>query len=305
MLLVHVVYMRYMRVGHFLSPPSPAMNEKDLDKMTADDSQIENLWIEAFGSVDPDHDPDAPSFSVEGSLPMSPPPVSRNRKFYFDDDMTVFIVENELFRVHRYFLTRESEFFRTMLSCPPGSEGPEGMTDDKPIPIGAGATREEFECVLDYIFNQRGYHVSPHQTNQYWINILTFCNRFDLDNVRGVAMSHLESYPCSDPIDAIAISERVDMKGWLLPAFETLCQRVDPLDLSEGNKIGMQKALQIARAREAVRDRAGAPSPPRTPSPFNPIPVPEFWSRAPSPQERPLYSDRLVTRVVKEVLGIN
>lgn len=277
------------------------MNEKDLDKMTVDDLEIENLWIEAFGSVDLDR-------NLEGTPSTPSPPTSRNRKFYFDDDMTIFIVENELFRVHRYFLTRESEFFRTMLSCPPGSEGPEGMSDDKPIPIGAGATQEEFECVLDYVFNQRGYNVSPHQTNQYWINILTFCNRFDLDNVRGVAMSHLESYPYSDPIDAIAIAERVDMRGWLLPAFKTLCQRVEPLDLSEGNKIGMEKALLIARAREAVRDSVGVPQSP--PHSYNGDPEPPVgpdeidWSPPPTPRP-PLYSDRLVTRVVKEVLGNN
>lgn len=210
-----------------------------------------------------------------------------------------------------------------MLSCPPGSEGPEGMSDDKPIPIGAGATREEFECVLDYIFNQRyvqspslpplglhnnelmysGYNVSPHQTNQYWINILTFCNRFDLDNVRGVAMAHLESYPYSNPIDAIAIAERIDMRRWLVPAFKTLCQRVEPLDLSGGSKIGMEKALLIARAREAVRDRVGAPSPPRSPSPRRVLDEVD-WSPPPTPRP-PLYSDRLVTRVVKEVLGNN
>ncbi|PBK66255.1 hypothetical protein ARMSODRAFT_1086755 [Armillaria solidipes] len=277
------------------------MNEKDLEKMTVDDLEIENLWIEAFGSVDSDHNLDSHSFGVKGTPSASSPPTSRNRKFYFDDDMTIFIVENELFRVHRYFLTRESEFFRTMLSCPPGSEGPEGIHDDKPIPIGAGATREEFECVLDYVFNQHGYNVSPHQTNQYWINILTFCNRFDLDNVRGVAMSHLESYPYSDPIDAIAIAERIDMRGWLLPAFKTLCQRVEPLDLSEGNKIGMEKALLIARAREAVRDSDGAPSPLR---PYD-EPLEMFNPNTPPSPKYPrlLYSDRLVTRVVKEVLG--
>ncbi|KAK0484842.1 hypothetical protein IW261DRAFT_861420 [Armillaria novae-zelandiae] len=281
------------------------MNEKDSDKMTANDHKIENLWIEAFGSVNPDHNPDAPSSGVKGIPPTSSPPTSRNRRFYFDDDMTTFIVENELFRIHSYFLTRESEFFRTMLSCPPGSEGPEGMSDDKPIPIGAGATREEFECVLDYAFNQRGYNVS-HQTH-HWINILTFCNRFDLDNVRGVAMSHLGQYPSSNPIDAIAIAERVDMKEWLLPAFKTLCQRVEPLNLSEGNKIGMEKALLIARAREAVRDRAeplsplhsGPPTPILAPEPY--VPAGFGWT----PGRPPLYSDRLVTRVVEEVLGNN
>ncbi|KAK0194306.1 hypothetical protein F5146DRAFT_1135071 [Armillaria mellea] len=277
--------------------------------------------MNAFGSVDSDHNLDASPLGVKATSSTSSPPTSRNRKFYFEDDMTIFIVENELFRVHRYFLTRESEFFHTMLSCPPGSEGPEGISDDKAIPYWCWSNpgRALNACLTTFTINgmcnqlsragtnaelmYSGRRLSRHQTNQYWINILTFCNRFDLDNVRDVAMSHLDSYPEFDPIDAIAIAERIDMRRWLLPAFKTLCQRVEPLNLSEGNKIGMEKALLIARAREAVRDSVGAPSPPRsyyssraaTPEPLLPS--------APFQPTRLLYSDSLVTRVVKEVFG--
>ncbi len=61
--------------------PSSTVNEKDLDKMTADD-QIENFWIEAFGSVDSDHNLDAPSFEVNGTPSTPSPPTSRNQRFY-------------------------------------------------------------------------------------------------------------------------------------------------------------------------------------------------------------------------------
>ncbi|KAK0469238.1 uncharacterized protein EV420DRAFT_1633661 [Desarmillaria tabescens] len=275
------------------------MNEKNLDKMSEDD-QVENLWIEAFGSGDSDRNLDVPSPGADGMPSTLSLPTSRNQKFYFDDDMTVFIVENELFRIHRYFLTRESEFFCTMLSCPPGSEGPEGTCDEKPIPIDAGATCKEFECVLDYIFNRRGNNTARHQTDRYWINILSFSNRFDLDDIRTVAVAHLQMYPILNPIDAIALAEQVDMKEWLLPAYKALCQRVEPLHYLEGEKIGLEKALQVARAREAVRDAAGRDIP-ITPSPAMPPDI--AWSSRPStPEPPPLYSDSLVTRVVKEVL---
>ncbi len=50
-----------------------------------------NLWIEAFGSVDSDHNLDALSFGVKGTSLTSSPPMSRNRKFCFDNDMMIFI----------------------------------------------------------------------------------------------------------------------------------------------------------------------------------------------------------------------
>ncbi len=151
----------------------------------------------------------------------------------------------------------------------------------------------------------RGNNAAPHQTDRYWINILSFSNRFDLDDIRDVAISHLQMYPVLNPIEAIALAEQVDMKEWLLPAYKVLCQRFEPLCYLEGEKIGLEKALLVARAREAVRD-AGMDTPfsrPATPV-WIPGPIPgPLTPRAETPPPPPLYSDSLVTRVVQEVLG--
>ncbi|KAI0290003.1 hypothetical protein BC826DRAFT_583555 [Russula brevipes] len=43
----------------------------------------------------------------------------RHDEFYFQDEMTVFQVENRLFRVHRHFLADNSDIFSSMFSLPP------------------------------------------------------------------------------------------------------------------------------------------------------------------------------------------
>ena len=60
-------------------------------------------------------------------------------------------VENTFFKVHRYYLTRESEVFRTMFSCPSSEHGQEGVDDSKPIHL-PGVTSRQFEALLDFFY---------------------------------------------------------------------------------------------------------------------------------------------------------
>jgi hypothetical protein len=64
-----------------------------------------------------------------------------------------FEVELRLFRVHRYFLVRDSVVFRDMLSFPPGSDTlREGGTDDRPIKL-EGVSSESFADLLWMYYN--------------------------------------------------------------------------------------------------------------------------------------------------------
>jgi hypothetical protein len=57
-------------------------------------------------------------------------------------------VENDLFRVHRYFFIRESVVFRDMLSIPaPSDKAREGDSDDKPI-ILEGIKSDDFRALM-------------------------------------------------------------------------------------------------------------------------------------------------------------
>lgn len=70
----------------------------------------------------------------------------------------MFQVENRLFRVHRYFLTRDSPVFSDILSISPpeGSTTPEGTSDANPV-ILQQVKSIDFERLLDVIYKPYVY----------------------------------------------------------------------------------------------------------------------------------------------------
>jgi hypothetical protein len=62
-------------------------------------------------------------------------------------------VENTLFRVHRYFFTRDSAFFRTKLPHPPApGEVTKGTADNNPLVL-EDALQVDFERFLWVFYN--------------------------------------------------------------------------------------------------------------------------------------------------------
>ncbi|KAF5380125.1 hypothetical protein D9615_006288 [Tricholomella constricta] len=238
---------------------------------------------------------------------------SRHEEYYIHDDMAVFLVENTLFKVHRHFLIQESEVFRWMFACPPRLDGPEGMDDNKPIPL-PGVLRREFERLLDFFYHgmyptrlggrvtlipcSLCSHEPQHLTD--WIDLLSISSRFDFERVRQCAIEAIEACSGLDPIEKVVLAEKHDIPRWRAPAFEALCQRVESIGVDEARRIGLENAMLLARAREAVRERHRVRNA-RTPSP-------QLWIPSPTPlvQAIPtlLYDSGMVTDVVREVFSL-
>ncbi|KAJ7595014.1 hypothetical protein C8J56DRAFT_454550 [Mycena floridula] len=221
----------------------------------------------------------------------------RNETYYFDDELSIFLVENQLFKVQRHFLKEESQAFRWMFLCPPQSGGKEGLSDEHAIVL-PGVTVQEFESLLDFFYK---YHTYDHLTPiNKWINLLSISTRFDFERSRNRAIQEIGSSWGLDPIEQIDLAEKYEVRQWLRPAYAALCQRANPLELSEAMKLGYERTVLIARAREAVRNsdprRSFSPSPPMTPR----APSPMDWPVLPPPPAL-LYNTRMVARVVNEV----
>ncbi|KAJ6625176.1 hypothetical protein B0H10DRAFT_2003958 [Mycena sp. CBHHK59/15] len=75
---------------------------------------------------------------------------THNAKYYIDDTVSIFLVENQLFKIHRHFLVKESDVFRRMFHCPPGSSG---SSNARVIPL-PGVTAEELEALLDFFYTE-------------------------------------------------------------------------------------------------------------------------------------------------------
>ncbi|KIJ99656.1 hypothetical protein K443DRAFT_679774 [Laccaria amethystina LaAM-08-1] len=224
-------------------------------------------------------------------------PSTRHSKYYFDDQQSVFLVENTFFKVHRYYLTRESEVFRTMFSCPSSEHGQEGVDDSKPIHL-PGVTTRQFEALLDFFYGgqlQRSIQVErpsseaiPVTTNSakksskgkkgirtqlpsyeakaqtaqsitfhatdvpQLFDLLSISTFYDFGLAREYAIRAIEANGGLDPIDKIYYANQCDIPEWLFTAYKELCQRSDPLEASEAERIGLTTAILVAKAREQI-----------------------------------------------------
>ncbi|CAL1710182.1 unnamed protein product [Somion occarium] len=228
-------------------------------------------------SEDLQHDPHVISDENEETLTHDP-------KYYLDDEMTIFLVERRLFKVHRHFLIRESDFFRTLFQLPTGvNTRVEGRSDDLPIPL-PGVKVDEFISLLDFFYE--GMH-APQLTADsdiscihHWSRILSISTRFSFDRIREMAIEQLS--PHLDPISKICLARTYDIEEWLFPAYEQICQRDNALEAWEAELIGLRTARLLAQTREELhrsRDpwrevivRDYSPSPGRHPSSSSPPP---------------------------------
>jgi hypothetical protein len=132
-----------------------------------------------------------------------------------------------------------------------------------------------------------------------WVDLLSIATRFDFEKIReraireiGSGRHHTSDSPSGahrriDPVDKILLAELYDVPQWLKSSYAALCQRANPLEDCEGEKLGLKTALRIARAREAVRE-----------SPHSRASTPD--SEDLEPEYAP-YSASLVARIVQEV----
>jgi hypothetical protein len=138
-----------------------------------------------------------------------------------------------------------------------------------------------------------------------WIFILSISSRYDMDKLRQRAIRQIISHrPRIDHVEKIVLAEKHNIPDWLAPAYASLCQRANPLEEWEAERLGMGVTVKLARAREAVRELC-LTSP--TPAPETPPPHDIHWFPE-TAEEPPLgiadykpYDTHHVNRIVNEV----
>ncbi|KAI0329796.1 hypothetical protein GY45DRAFT_1324596 [Cubamyces sp. BRFM 1775] len=199
--------------------------------------------------------PSSPKASLKtqaqvGGKVVDEPPAVRHSTFYMQDEMVILRVENCLFRVHRYFLERDSTFFRDFFqrTLVPGSSV--GKTDDTAVRLQE-VSRREFECLLHFL-----YHGASNPQNDSILNLvllLSTSTALAFPAARTHAITALDrASPPLDPVERVFLAEKYDIPAWLRPAYVELCARTHPLEDSEAEVLGLQTTARLARAREAV-----------------------------------------------------
>jgi hypothetical protein len=82
---------------------------------------------------------------------------------------------------------------------------------------------------------------------------LALAQKWEFKEVEQLCIRQLENLPIS-PVEKINIYQACHLdRSLLADSFEELTLRPEPLTLEDGNKLGMETTIQIARARELTR----------------------------------------------------
>ncbi|KII95605.1 hypothetical protein PLICRDRAFT_97198 [Plicaturopsis crispa FD-325 SS-3] len=179
-------------------------------------------------------------------------------QYYLRGGDVTFLVENTLFRVHRYFFERESPYFHAKL-CTPVSPGqnPIGTSDQNAFSLD-GVKSTDFARFLWVFYNPKYSLYST--TVEEWKSILRLAHEWSFAEVKNLVVRELEKMVIAD-IPKIVIYHSYDVeRTYLLPNYAALCAREDPITLHEGRELGLETVLRVAEARERLR-RNGPRSP--------------------------------------------
>jgi hypothetical protein len=90
-------------------------------------------------------------------------------------------------------------------------------------------------------------------TIEKWVEILDLAQKWNFREVQQLCIREMQKLPI-EPVDKIHIYQAFHLDRTLLAeSFAKLTIRPQPLNLDEGNKLGIETTLQIAQARELSR----------------------------------------------------
>ncbi|KAJ6481506.1 hypothetical protein C8R47DRAFT_982397, partial [Mycena vitilis] len=148
------------------------------------------------------------------------------------------------FRVHEYFLHRDSPVLRDMMHFEISPDGPE------PIYHLDGVSSKDFEHLLWLYYNPTV--VTYDAPTNTWRAILRLADRWEMDNIKKIALGNLLKADL-DPLERITLCEREDLsRDQATNAYVRLCTREAPLTVEELKMLSTEVILIITSAREQI-----------------------------------------------------
>lgn len=162
------------------------------------------------------------------------------------------MVEGVLFKVHRFFFQRDSQIFKTMFTLPPPSNVPgpiEGEAEENPIVL-QGFKILDFERFLSILY-PINFLETDLSTVDEWTSVLIISTMWEFDSLRKLCVEKLHQVTLAT--DRVVLGKRFDLTHWLTPAYYHLCTRAEPLNLEEGEKLGIADVVKIGQIRHQIR----------------------------------------------------
>ncbi|OJA15025.1 hypothetical protein AZE42_05251 [Rhizopogon vesiculosus] len=179
------------------------------------------------------------------SSPSSGVSKIRNHPQYFiPTGDAEFLTQSVLFKVHRHFFERESEFFKKLFA--------EGEGDSKPYTLDVSA--EDFAHFM-WVFYDEEYEYDNHPLER-WLVILRLATRWGFQKMRKLAVRQLEKMKLA-PIDKIRIYSdfKIDSQ-LLLPSYASLAMSPTLPSLTDAKKLDIETILKLTMVRERALQKA-------------------------------------------------
>lgn len=163
-------------------------------------------------------------------------------EYYLGDGNITFIVENTLFRIHRYFFERESEDFIQSFA-----NHQDGTSDEGPFRL-EGITSNDFATFL-WVWYSPKYRLDK-KFKDHWLVILELSTRWRFSRMKELAVEQLQNLEI-DPVEKISIYDKYDIdRSLLLREYKRLCMREGQMSTEEGEMVKLPTVLGIYQARE-------------------------------------------------------
>ncbi|KZP05987.1 hypothetical protein FIBSPDRAFT_966826 [Athelia psychrophila] len=165
---------------------------------------------------------------------------TRHPQYYFKDGNMVFLVDEVLYNVHRYFFERDSAHFRSIL------DSVQGVGEKNPIVL-PDVSCSDFDEFLAILY-PTDFRRPPQKTTVQWTSVLHLAAKWGFENIQLLAIDKLTA--TAIPVDKIILGRRYGISDWLPGAYEAVCTRADPLTVEEGMKLGVEDTVKISAARQ-------------------------------------------------------
>jgi len=161
-----------------------------------------------------------------------------------------FQVENSLFKVPRHSFTQNSSIFRDMFSIPQSVDGssspPEGSSDSNPVrlPVNKG----DFRRLLEVLYPLE-IPSAPAMPKEGWISVLRLATMWEMDKVRGLAISQLTNAGMGS-VEKIVLAKELHVPQWLRSGYQELVDRDEVPSMEDSDRIGYPSAIRVFHVRE-------------------------------------------------------
>lgn len=171
----------------------------------------------------------------------------KHQKYFLSDGNVTFLVDGTLFRVHRFFLERHSDFFKNLFG-----QYPDYGTLHDPIPLD-DCSSDHFASLL-WVFYKEGYDDFT-ASKETWLGIMELTSRWKMGPLLMLAKKYSHSL-LVDPVEMIAVQAKYKFEdAWALTAYVKMVERLQPISLAEGESMGMRAVIILSRARQYYRPK--------------------------------------------------